>query len=187
MARIASAADFEQGGLYTAYRRYPFFAERADFLTRRYPELGTVLVVGCGWGYLVDELETRGWDAWGADASAYAIARGQAELPHLEGRLFRADVTDARHLDLLMRRTDPPIDRFDLVVTEDLLPALDDDEIARALAALRGVGRTLVHIVTPGDDRGGARHSDLNWKPIAAWRSLLAPDAVLDAETGEVA
>jgi hypothetical protein len=187
MARIATATDFEQGGLYTGYRRYPFFAERADWLTSRYPRMGTVLVAGCGWGYLVDELTQRGWDAWGADASAYAIARGQSELPDLKGRLLRADMTDARQLNLLMRGRTSAQGHFDLIVTEDLLPALNDDEIARALTALRSAAETVVHIVTPGDARGGERHPDLNWKPIAAWRSLLAPDAVLDAETGEVA
>ena len=59
MGRIASIEDFEQGGLYTSYTRYPFFKERATNLKGRITT-GKVLIVGCGWGYLVDELVKLG-------------------------------------------------------------------------------------------------------------------------------
>ena len=49
-----------------SYRRYPFFADRVAQLKQRFAPNGqALLIAGCGFGYLVDECVTAGYDAWG--------------------------------------------------------------------------------------------------------------------------
>lgn len=187
--RLASAADFEGGGLYTQYHRYPFFAERAAELSRRFQN-GKILIAGCGWGYLVEDALAAGFDAWGCDASAYAVAKSQEVLAApARSRIIQADITVRSQLTTLRSTAGlTGAQRFRAVVTEDVLPVLTDAEITAALIELRriAIAGAVLHIVTPGDPADPAKFAPLNWKPIETWRALCAPDLVLDAETGTV-
>lgn len=183
--RLATQADFEQGGLYTSYRRYPFFAERAAAVVAAYGSVKT-LVVGCGWGYLVDELLRLGVDAWGIDASLYAITKGKAVAGMLPATLTRLSVADATNRTQLtaVRTTAGLVGsaRFGLVVTEDMLPMLTDAEVTTAVTECRRIATNMLHIVTPGTATDASKLTALNWKSTAAWKALVAPDAVMDAE-----
>lgn len=74
--------SFEKGdGGYFGYGDH--FAERANMdrlrhrvLARaeRYAGVGKLLDIGCGPGFLVDVAQRRGWDAWGVDVNASAVA-----------------------------------------------------------------------------------------------------------------
>lgn len=192
---IASREDFEpateietQSALYTQYQRYPFFAERVAQIRGRFaPNNQKVAVWGCGFGYLVELLVAEGYDAFGFDASAYAINRGKVLIPSISTRLFvrnalvSGDMTPARRDAGL-----PGAQRFPLLVTEDMLTCLTDAEISTALANLRGISSAnLLHIVTLLDPTAG-RDPRINWKTLDQWRALLCPpDAVAAFNPGE--
>jgi SAM-dependent methyltransferase len=161
MSRLATAADFEglqPGALYTEYRRFSFFAARADFIAARWPvSVGRVLVVGAGYGYLVDELLIRGYDAWGLDAAAYAIGKAQEKLSVgasnrvlLGNMATRGDVNAAKNAMGLGNNA-----RVGLLVTEDVLTTCaNQQEATVALTELRRHGTNYLHILTcskPGD------------------------------------
>lgn len=193
MPRLATAEDFEglaPQALYTAYRRYPFFAERATAINARYTTKVKALVAGCGYGYLVDELVKLGWDAWGIDASAYAITKGKAELPAIATRLIQADAGNASQMSAV--RTAAGLTgnrRFGLIVTEDILPVCTDAEANTILQQLRAnlvAGGPMLHIITPGNPADPAKFAPLNWKSVAQWRALIgnvATESILGAES----
>lgn len=199
MSLLGSAALFEDPtGLYwtpaegTGYTRYAFFGMRLDSLKQRFAPNGQkLLVAGCGWGFLVDELLTAGYDAWGCDASAYCVGKAPQVLPAASAaRVRQADVLVAAQLDAMARaaglRGNPP--RWDLLVTEDLLEMLTDAEIPTALALLRARCRAnLGHIVTPFDPWEGANCDPrVNWKTYDQWRAIVSPPDVLIGQNGEV-
>lgn len=188
MGRLATEADFKQGGMYDDYRRYPFFAQDADSLTARYPALGRVLVAGCGYGYLVDELAARGWDAWGCDASPHSI--GERISARIQGFdvLVRSDMVALRTL---------AGGRFDLIVDEELLGVLSDAEIPVALTELRRIAappaRELFHIITCANelDEGPlspARtvYPEFSWRSHSQWVALIGNgESVMNREGGK--
>lgn len=187
MSLIATAADFEQGGLYDPpYHRYPFFDARAATLHGRFVSQ-KMLVAGCGYGYLVDDLVTAGFDAYGVDASAYAISKGQTLLPAISARLAVADALNGASLDTAGKAFGlKGQQRWPLLVTEDMLTCCSDAEIATALTNLRARATALGHIVTILDTAGEARDARINWKTLADWKQLVAPDVCLDSN-GNVA
>lgn len=153
-------------------------------LNQRFAPNGQKLAVwGCGLGYFVDDLVTLGYDAFGFDLEATAIADGQVEMPQIAARLFVRDCTVAADVDAA--RGDAGIHgnkSFDLMVTEDLLTCLTDEEIAVALPLLRGTSQAnLLHIITPAQDvAANQAKADprLNWKTRAEWLALLSPPDV---------
>lgn len=186
--RLATATDFEGGALYSNYHRYPFFADRADSLVARYGTTGKWLIGGCGWGFLVDELITRGVDAWGVDASSYCLTKAVANL--VSGRaskILQADITSRTSLATAKTATGlSGSTKFRIMVTEDVLPVLTDAEITSALTECRRIATNVFHICTPGDPADPAKNPVLNWKSASAWKTLVAPDLFMNAETGLV-
>lgn len=191
MGRLASAGDFEGGGLYTQYQRYPFFGWRAEWLIQRYGTAGKWLIAGCGWGYLVDELVKLGVDAWGIEAAAYATTKALAEVPNVASRIVLADATNRSQI--AAARTTAGLtgnQRFSVLVTEDLLPMLSDAEASTAISEARRVATNIVHIVTalrPNEVAAdsiatGQRSPVVTWKTMAQWKALAGVDTVLNAE-----
>jgi hypothetical protein len=192
---LATIEDFEQGGLYghpdgrDTYGRYVMFGMRVTELSHRFAPNGQKLAIwGCGWGYLVDEAVTLGYDAYGFDAAAYAINKGKAELPQIASRLFVRDALVASDVDAA--RGDAGIHgnrSFALLVTEELLTSMSDAEIAVTLPLLRGISQAnLLHIVSisagnPTED------SRCNWKTAAEWVALLEPpDVAVDPQGAQL-
>jgi len=185
----------------SGYADSPLFQGRVNELSRRFAPSGQkLLIVGCGFGYLVDKAVTLGYDAWGIDASAYAINRGKEVLPAIASRLIVADaLVDAQVKAAATAAGIPGANpRFELLVTEDLLTCLTDTEVTTALTVLRGRSRTnLLHIVTcirpdwwPETTEAERRARDLatrdpsmNWKTLTEWRAILTPpDVVMDSQ-----
>lgn len=200
MAVMATATRFEQGAWYSDYTRYPFFAERAAWVSAQTPSPDKIGVAGCGWGFLVDELVSLEREAYGFDAASYATAKaGIAISPQIAQRvvtanaLTRSQMTGFRTNTVKMSGSTP----IPLVVTEDLLPCLTNAEVTTVLAELRRISAKLCHIVTcarpasPGSTTVLAgdltnRLGELNWKAHADWKTLVGTDLVMDAETGAV-
>jgi 2-polyprenyl-3-methyl-5-hydroxy-6-metoxy-1,4-benzoquinol methylase len=148
--RLASRADFYDGPIYTQYRHHEGYAKRAR-LFRYFPE--PILVVGCGFGFLVEEFKLLAKSAWGIDASQWAINNRVNE------RVKLGDILDIRNWEL---------GEFAAVVTEDLLPCLTDNEALLAARNCQALSPIVVHLVT---EQGRA---DLNYHSTGYWMSLTS-------------
>jgi hypothetical protein len=148
------------------------FAERAEMIVGRYPNARRALVVGCGpGGYLVDDLLARGVNAWGMDASAWAVSEAQAALGE------RIVLGDGCVL------AEYPPGPWDLVVSEDCLPCCDDGECVAMASAMGQAGAAVLHIISC--EHGDEHCAPLNWRTQAEWRALLGVGDCFDAITRE--
>lgn len=145
--RLASRADF-YGHIYTSYRHHEGYAKRAR-LFRYFPE--PILVVGCGFGFLIEEFDRLKKSAWGVDASPYVI----------ENRVH-ARVREGNILNL----SDFNLGRFKTLITEDLLPYLTDEEALIAARNCQALSPIVIHMVT---EQGQA---DLNYHSTSDWMRL---------------
>lgn len=174
MSKIATQADFQGSSVwYTEYRRWPDFGLRADKFAGRYT--GQVAVIGCAYGYLVAELVERGIDAYGCDASSWAIEEGLRQQPALAGRLFVADATIRSSLSAF--KADCGLSggrKFGLVLTEDVLSCAETDaEAGLMLAELRRIGQSLAHVVMAVELPGMDRPAIFLWRTPAEWRAII--------------
>lgn len=198
MSLVANLADYglpdgTPGVLYSmGYQDFPFFQQRINELIGRFaPSNQTLLIAGCGFGYLVNFAVQAGYNAFGIDASSWAINEGKTLLPSIASRLAVADITVASQIDSASKtfglKGGTP--KYALLVTEDVLPCLSDTEIQTALTNLRArCSANLLHWVTPGNPGDPGLDSRLNWKPLGetvtpapagSWRALLCPPDVV--------
>jgi SAM-dependent methyltransferase len=182
MSRLANILDFEQGGLYDSYRRYEFFTERKNLLAGRLnnPNL-RILIAGCGFGYLVDELISIGYaNVWGCDASQYAIDKANELLPaNVASHILLGDCTSSQNMQSVKSAAGiRGQQKFDICVTEDMLTVCDNEaEVQTVLTTLRAISNTLAHILTcihpeiPGDVE--SKFADLLWHTQQEWRTII--------------
>lgn len=147
--RLASYEDFH-GRIYTDYRHHEGYAKRAK-LFEHFPD--PILIVGCGFGFLVDELLKLSKGAYGIDASLYATLNRVNDRVSLKSILDPVDVESLRT-------------RFATVITEDLLPHLKDEEAKIAAMNCSKLGGIVVHMVT---EQGEA---DLTYHSTGYWMTL---------------
>jgi hypothetical protein len=195
---LASQADFEPANptegaaaLYyepgdgQGYRDNPMLQARIDQLRGRVaPNNQKLAIWGCGFAYTVQRAVTAGYDAYGFDASAYAVTRAKALLPAaISARIFQRDATIAA--DVTASRNDAGLKgntRFALLLTEDLFSCLTDAEVQTALPLLRGAcSANLGHMLTALELAGINNDPRVNWKTTAAWKAIVSPpDQLLD-------
>ena len=112
---------------------------------------GTVLDIGCGFGYFVREALAAGYDAYGVDLSADAIRAAERELP---GRVFEgafesvAEIADKR---------------FDVIFASHLIEHIPDPRSFVRSLAERLTDDGIVVFVTPNIDSLLARASRARW------------------------
>lgn len=201
MARLATATDFFGGRLYDEYRRYPFFAQRADWILQKWPGVvgQKVAVVGCGPGaFLVEELVNRGVNCFGLDAYTKNANHGFVTLapaPAIAARcVLDADVTN--NSDFNRFRSLAGLSgqqRFYLAVSEDVLPCLTTQEANLAVSGMQNRSDRNLHILTinkstTGTDPERDTTLGLNWLSLGAWKALITAagggtHVLLDAET----
>lgn len=129
--RLASHADFQNGPIYTRYPLPPeVYAKRAR-LFHFYPE--PILVVGCGFGGLVQALIEDGKQVWGIDASPYAIEN------RTHARVVLGNILDLSGWQM---------GQFATLITEDLLPHLTDEEVLVAARNCQAISPIVIHMVT---------------------------------------
>lgn len=176
---LANYQDFENGGLYDPpYRRYPFFGSRADWLSESFQ--GSFLIVGCGWGFLVDELRSRGREAWGCDLSDYAIRCAGREVPTVARFIGKANGLNSDEMLALFGRS------FDVGVSEDVLTCLDNEGQVRGLDRAMGkVADHNVHIVTP--ESSGSRDGRVFWASSDRWVNMFPHATVIAADDERIA
>lgn len=180
MSYVYTEADYH-GTVDTNYRRYPWFDDRGRWVHGKLNSYlnSPVVVAGCGWGYLVEELLSLGFtDPWGFDASAYAISQAQAVLTAAAAdRIVQADATVRADMDNLRSVAGLKGNKsFDACITEDLLPcASSATEVDAMLTELRYVAKNLAHIVTPRLDNV-PQDPQFLWLYPDEWRALIGPD-----------
>ncbi len=164
------------------YRDNSMFLDRAGMIKGRWAT-GKILIAGCGYGYTVKHLLNLGADAYGCDASAYAVQQAATVAPN---RVVQANVLDRTQMTSVLTfaglRSNQ---RFTGLVAEDMWSYFTDTEVALALLELRRLSNAVLHIVTAVESET-ERNPALNWKTLEVWKVLLALDPVMGSETGTV-
>jgi SAM-dependent methyltransferase len=153
--RLASQSDFYNGPIYTQYRHHEGYAKRAR-LFRYFPE--PVLVVGCGFGFMVQEFLDLGLQAWGIDVSPYAVEN------RVTPRVVYGNILDLSECQL---------GEFATLFTEDLLPCLNNDEVLICARNCQALSPIVIHLVTV---QGEALQ--LNYHSTAEWMNLTSQPTV---------
>lgn len=204
MSWIYSQADY-QGIVDDNYREYDFFALRAAYFNGSWNSFknNSLLVAGCGYGYLVRQLmrDHAFTDVWGFDASAYVQSNPGNLEPEYFSRILQADALG--NLNSVRQAAGLKGNQsFRACVTEDVLPtAANEAEAQTMLSNLRGISQGMAHVITPyrpelGEVRqpdgsvtypGGVRMPGFLWLTIDEWRALIGPgEPIYHSETGEV-
>lgn len=195
MSRLASQADFFASynpdgtkvpgtGLvydnYNAVKSSGLFEIRADIIAARFPtSVGRVAVLGCGFGYLVEALVARGYNAWGAEAADWARNQAMSVLPTtVSSRIVLCNVANRSALNNLKSAAglNPNNGRFDVMISEDVLTVCTNEQEAQlALSECRRAvsitpGR-FVHFITCVPDIAGFDPVANGWLPGLLWRT----------------
>jgi hypothetical protein len=167
------------------YQRINFepFNTRKDWLTGfGLDNNAQVLVVGCGFGYLLEYLLDAGIpDVWGIEGGSFFWdvandAEWRVDVKPRVANDWIGSGTEQASLDALVGV--PNNERFGWIIDEDAAPAHSDAELPAFIAGLEArlqgnaKGR-IVHLVTP--TQGGGQDSSQNWKTLAEWKAV-APD-----------
>jgi len=128
-----------------------------------------VLDVGCAKGFLVEKLRDRGVDAFGVDASSYALSEVR---------------DDIREYCRYASATEPFGEHYDLVTCIEVAEHLPEDEAPRLIENLCGHTDTVLFSSTPTDFQE-ATH--FNVQPPEYWQELFAqngfyPDPTFEPE-----
>lgn len=150
---------------------YPLFQTRANNLVNSLSlqEGATILVAGCAFGYLVEELNKKEMIAYGFDNSQYIQTHKRLEATiavhniDLGGRNFAAEV-----------RRKTKINRFDWIITEDVLTSYADSELTELLNNCDQIADNVAHIVAQ------EAYAEFNIKPLNTWRALKPTHTWLD-------
>jgi len=174
---VFTEEDFH-GEAYSEYRRYGFFADRGIEFNNQWNGFknNTLLIAGCGYGFLVQELmEEHGFNSvWGVDASQYAINNAPAGY---EDRMLLGDITVDQDIRDVANQAglsggNP---RFRAILTEDILPCMDNEaEVEQALSVLRDRSQAMAHIISPKLDNTW-QHPDMLWLTQQEWLDLIGP------------
>ena len=157
--RLASYEDFNDGPVYTRYPLPDEVYDKRARLFQFYPE--PILVVGCGFGGLVRAFRDLGKEAWGIDASQWAIDNRDKRV---EKRVVKFDILDL---------SDWVLGEMGSVFTEDMLPHLTDDEVLVAARNCQALAPFVINMVTEcGEDKG------LNYHTTGYWMSLTGQPTI---------
>lgn len=127
---------------------------------------GRVLDIGCGTGFLMEQLVPRGYTGVGVDLSPESVEITQARLAELGASdRLRAEVGSAY---------DPPAGPFDLITITDVLEHLEDPRACLTAARERLAPGGLVVVSTPNRR---SLHGARRWmsKYVKAIKVDLAP------------
>ena len=157
LGRLYEGRYWEGGGTEGGYASYAemeallrkTFARRLRWLGPP-SEGGRLLDVGCGPGAGLDAARDAGWDAWGLDLSADAVARASARHP---GHVAKGTLEDSPF----------PPGSFDAITAFDLVEHVyEPRRFAAALAAALKPGGSVL-IATPNVDSVLARATGRRW------------------------
>jgi 2-polyprenyl-3-methyl-5-hydroxy-6-metoxy-1,4-benzoquinol methylase len=181
MSYIFEQAEYE-GLMYTEYKKYEFFSERAGEIKGRFSNKSiSILVAGCGVGYLIQELINMGYiNVVGIDASNWATSRAVVASRTVKGDIFVS--TDLQKCKTLAGLKGGQ--KFDICITEDVLPCCySENEVKQMVQSLKTISTTVFHIITCGNQTDDFRHPSLLWRTSQQWKQIIGNDLILDVET----
>ena len=114
------------------------------------------MVVGCGFGFLVKEFEKLGKQVLGIDASEWAVTN------RVNDHVLLSDILEGPDVAILGSELGP----FGTVITEDLLPYLDDAEVIVTANNCSVLAPIVTHMVTVQGE------ADLNYHSLAEWMNM---------------
>ncbi|HLF91187.1 MAG TPA: class I SAM-dependent methyltransferase, partial [Anaerolineales bacterium] len=116
----------------------------------------TMLDAGCAMGFLVEQMRTRGVEAWGVDISEYAIRNAHESI---QDYVWVGSVTD------------PFPRKYDLIVTIEVLEHLPKEASEQALINLCQHTDDIIFSSTPLDYK---ESTHFNVQPVEYWAELFA-------------
>jgi hypothetical protein len=143
-----------------------------------------VALIGGAFGWIGELWNAQGVDCYITDTSTWVHANKgvQAVLPILN----ETALTLQSRRNILQAAGLPNNGRFAWAVTEDVLPMLTNNEATQLSSGLRNFADNVGHWITVGTEADAAPGVTLNWKTLAAWKTLVNPDKVV-ARGGSVA
>lgn len=131
----------------------------------------TILVAGCGFGYLVEELNKLDMNAWGFDNSRYIQLKKRNEASI---NVYDFDLGARNFVSEVRRKT--KINRFDWIITEDVLTSYADGELNPLLDNCDLIAQNVAHTVSL------AAFPEFNVKTLTQWRAIKPSHTWLNEE-----
>lgn len=158
---------FDGGKGYSQYSYSGQFEKWAAQLIERFTP-ASVLDVGCAKGFLVQAFRDRGVEAWGVDASEYAVSQAPEGIAEY---LYHLDITSQRQIKL------PPAD---LVCSFDTFEHIPEDKLKQAKEFMISHGqRYFIRVATPNTPDWQHDPTHITIKPLEFWREFWG-DCVFD-------
>lgn len=130
-----------------------------------------ILVVGCAYGYTVDQLQIEGLDAYGMDISQWAQDNAAGSVV---GDIYQGDVTIKSDIQNVAQSTQGG--DFSVIYSECALECLTDSEAQEACRNMADeASAAVIHRVwsTDGSD---INEQEYNSKTLSEWQSLCDPN-----------
>lgn len=125
-------------------------------------EVGTtILVAGCGFGYLVEELNKLEMNAWGFDNSRYIHQKKRTESTI---GVYDLDLSAPNFVTMTRNKT--KMNRFDVILTEDVMTSFADNELQPLFDNCDAIADKVVHTVSL------QAFPEFNIKTLDQWRAL---------------
>jgi SAM-dependent methyltransferase len=118
-----------------------------------------VLDCGCGSGWLVDALNTKGVECYGVDINKSAIEHGQTRYSHIVEKFICADMA--------MENLPYSDGYFDLVIAREFLEHIDDEYLFLAIREMMRVCKSYLYVTTP------TVYSDMHGAEWSKWLQTL--------------
>lgn len=178
-----------------------FYAQDWNFGTRKDWMTGygldnnaDVLVIGCGFGFLIEELIAAGIPTvWGIEGGSFFwdAAQDSEWDPAVKARVANDWIgsgTEKASLQAIDAGSAQAT--FNWIVDEDAAPMHSDAELPAFIAAcedrLQGNARgRIVHLVSTVGPFGPGNQA-VNWKTLAEWKAVAPDHTWVDIATGEV-
>ncbi len=134
----------------------------AEMLVSHLSPLGTVLDVGCAYGYVVERLwHWKGVQAYGFDISRYAI-----EEQGFFSRTWQGDAADPKAWERMERGVD-------LVLSTETPEHLTEEQSKAFIELAHQYGKRALLLIATGDhDAADGDASHINIKPMSWWEDL---------------
>lgn len=142
-----------------------------------------IALIGAGFGWIAEDWIAAGLSVVATDTSSWIQANKGANATVTI--LNEGGLTNTSRKNILSALGLNQNSKFDVVITEDVLPILSDAECQTLGSALRQFAVKLVHwlsILQPGAEQDAR----LNWKTLEDWKALMGSDTAVQRGSSRV-
>lgn len=141
-----------------------------------------VIVVGCGFGFIIEALMTEGFDVWGFDISTYIAASVEENTnSDVAARFTQADILDPNISQIVRQLV---TGQMDVCLTEDVLTVIDPVDYATFFTNCENIhknGNRNIHFVTDAFVEGGVKRPipqdwidhNMQWRTLDEWAAIV--------------